>query len=240
MTKQKIAIFDIDGTFFRSGLYREILFELIEQDKIPQGMKDIFSSHQMDWKIRKSDESFSVFNDKIVEAFHESLKYMDIKDYEAAAKKVVKEKGDFCYKYTKNLAKKLKEEGYYLITISGSFDEIVQDFAKLHGFDLAIGTIYERGHNNKFTGKILRESWYKKDQILKDSLDWDKFTMKDSFAVGDTAGDSEILSIVDNPIAFNPDKNLLDLAKKNNWKIVAECKNVIYELESKNREYILK
>ncbi len=238
--KQKIAIFDIDGTIFRSGLYREILFELIKQDKIPQEMKEIFSTHQMDWKIRKDDESFSIFNDKIVEAFHKSLKYMKINDYEQAAKTVIKEKGNFCYKYTKKLIKELKEDGYFLITISGSFDEIVQDFAKLHDFDLAIGTIYERGLNNKFTGKILRESWHKKEKILKDFIDWEKFTLKDSYAIGDTMGDASLLSIVDNPIAFNPDKNLLISAKRNNWKIVVERKNVIYELEPKAGDYILK
>lgn len=240
MTKQKIAVFDIDGTIFRSGLYREILFELIRVDKIPKNMKKIFSSHELEWKIRKNDDSFALFDGKIVESFKQALKYLDPLDYNKACQSVLKQKGHYCYRFTKNLTKRLQREGYFLITISGSQDEIVQDFAKLHNFDLAVGCVYERDANNNFTGREIRETYKNKHLILQDLLDWDKFTLKDSYAVGDTMGDFSLLDLVDNPIAFNPSKELFNEAKKKDWSIVIERKNVIYQLEKTNQGYLLK
>jgi len=38
--------------------------------------------------------------------------------------------------------------------------------------------------------------------------------------------------MVDHPIAFNPNQNLKAVAEKNNWKIVVEKKDVIYEITS--------
>ncbi len=237
--KQKIAVFDIDGTIFRSSLYREIIFELIATNKIPKEMSNIFADHQLEWQMRKSAEAFTEFDNKVVETFLAGLKYMNIDDYKAAAKKVITTKGHFCYYYTKKLARKLKEQGYYLIIISGSFNDVVQDFVKIHNFDLGFGTIYEEGQD-KFTGKILREGWHNKEQILQQNLDWNKFTLEDSYAVGDTMGDASLLNLVDHPIAFNPQDQLLKLAKTNHWDIIVERKNSVYKLRYKDGEYRLK
>lgn len=35
MAKQKFAVFDIDGTLFRSGLYREVAYELMKMGALP-------------------------------------------------------------------------------------------------------------------------------------------------------------------------------------------------------------
>jgi phosphoserine phosphatase len=45
--------------------------------------------------------------------------------------------------------------------------------------------------------------------------------------------------LVENPIAFNPEKKLFDYAQGKNWKIVLERKNMVYELENKNGQYEL-
>jgi hydroxymethylpyrimidine pyrophosphatase-like HAD family hydrolase len=34
--KQKVAAFDIDGTLFRSGLYREVAYELMKMGALPE------------------------------------------------------------------------------------------------------------------------------------------------------------------------------------------------------------
>jgi phosphoserine phosphatase len=48
-----------------------------------------------------------------------------------------------------------------------------------------------------------------------------------------------MLSMVKQPIAFNPTKELFKTAQQNGWEIVIERKNMIYKLEVKNGSYVL-
>ena len=48
-----------------------------------------------------------------------------------------------------------------------------------------------------------------------------------------------MLEIVDNPIAFNPDKEFFQVVKDHGWKIVVERKNMVYELAPSDGRYIL-
>ena len=101
-----------------------------------------------------------------------------------------------------------------------------------------VGQQWERGEKY-FTGKVVK-THTGKDKIIERMLDKHNLTMKDSYAVGDSNGDSGMLGIVDNPIAFNPNSELIEKALANNWKIVIERKNVSYELEgNKDGRFIL-
>jgi len=51
--------------------------------------------------------------------------------------------------------------------------------------------------------------------------------------LGDTEADVGFLELVDDPICFNPNKNLYKIARNRNWKIVVERKDVIYNLDFK-------
>jgi len=55
--------------------------------------------------------------------------------------------------------------------------------------------------------------------------------LDNSYGVGDTESDASFLKMVENPIAFNPNQNLKEIAEKNNWKIVVEKKDVIYDIK---------
>lgn len=239
MPKQKIAVFDIDGTVFRSGLYREVVFELLRTKKFPPEARAVFSEEEVNWKKRKADEAFVQYEDKLVEVFYRYLPQVRTEDYEEVGLRVVKKMGSYCYVYTRNLLKKLHQKGYFTIALSGSPEEVVKPFAERLKFDMSIGAIYER-QNGFYTSNILRESWHQKDKILRDSLNWDKFTLEDSYAIGDTMGDASLLSIVENPIAFNPQKELFELARRNNWSVVVERKNTIYHLTPTEKGFLVK
>ena len=57
-------------------------------------------------------------------------------------------------------------------------------------------------------------------------------TLKGSYGIGDTESDASFLKLVENPIAFNPNKNLKKIAEKEGWRLVVEKKDVIYEIAS--------
>lgn len=237
MTKQKFAAFDIDGTLFRSGLYREVAYELMKMGALPKEVLDETTAKNREWRHRTHGNAFEEFEMLIVDRVDHALTELRIDDYEEAAQIVLEKRADNVYVYTRRLIQKLKDEGYFLIAISGSQIELVEPFAAKYGFDTWIGQQWERG-DEFFTGNIIK-THTNKDIILRDIMKRHNLTLKDSVAVGDSNGDTGMLGLVDRPIAFNPTAELYDKAVANGWTIVVERKNMMYTLENQDGVYRL-
>jgi HAD superfamily hydrolase (TIGR01490 family) len=226
---KKFAAFDMDGTLFRSGLYREVITELIELGALPESILTALADKEQAWKKRTHGSAFGEFEEAMAMAMDEHLPQIKISYFELAVERVVHDHKDNVYVYTRELAKRLKSEGYTLIAISGSQEEVVEPFAQHYGFDHVIGQRYERG--DEFLAGVERKTHKGKGKFLKQLVEEYGLTFKDSVAVGDTNGDIEMLELVENPIAFNPEQNLYQTAAERGWKIVIERKNMMYELE---------
>lgn len=235
---KKFAAFDIDGTIVRSGLYREIVYDLMLEDKAPPQMYEDFKDYESIWRVRKHKNAFNEFESAMVTSLNRLLPEIRCSDFDDSVERVFNKLSEQVYAYTRDLAKKLKREGYFIIAISGSQAEIVEMFAQKYNFDAWIGQAYERGDDGFFTGKITT-THDGKDKILQELVKKHDLTFEDSVAVGDSRGDIGMLSIVQNPIAFNPEKKLFDQAKKMGWRVVVERKNVIYNLEPGENAFIL-
>ncbi len=233
MIKQKIAVFDIDGTIFRIWLFREVLTILLRQDLLPLRIKDEFdfSQYEYNWLVRKSEDSFDDYNDKMVATFLKYAHLIKIKDLEKASEIAVKQTAGLCYSYSLNLAKRLQRQGYFVLLISGSFEPAVRHFAEYHGLDGSIGLEFLTS-DEYLSSNIKQVTFKHKDKVLLEWIDTDRFTLKDSYGVGDTTGDSELLDLVENPIAFNPNKGLADIAVKKRWPMIIERKNLITRLQA--------
>ncbi len=226
---RRLAIFDIDGTLFRSSLIIELIEELIEQDIFPKSMRDMYLREQGAWLDRRG--SYEDYIMKLVVAFEKHLKGVSYKDFTAAAKVVTVKKKDRVYRYTRDLIKKLKQEDYYLLAVSQSPKAILEPFGKGVGFDKIYGRIYEVGPSERFTGGIEDLNLIaNKANIVKRVLEKEKLTLDGSVGVGDTEGDIAFLEMVEEPICFNPNAALYKHAKRLGWKVVVERKDVVYEL----------
>lgn len=230
MTKQKFAAFDIDGTLFRSGLYREVSYELARMGKIPKDVAEVLTSKHREWRRRLHGNAFEEFERTMVAALDELSTKIRIKDYDTAVAHVLEKKAENVYVYTRDLLRDLKDKGYFLVAISGSQIELVEPFAKKYGFDAWVGQHWERG-DEFFTGNITK-SHTGKDLILRNLMEEHNLTLKGSYAVGDSNGDVGMLGLVEHPVAFNPTAELYDKATQKGWPIVLERKNMIYELQS--------
>jgi HAD superfamily hydrolase (TIGR01490 family) len=239
MTKQKFAAFDIDGTLFRSGLYREVFYELYKMGVLPVELTEETTLKHREWRHRVHGNAFEEFDQIVVHTLDSYLPQLRITDYEEAAQRVLEKKAENVYIYTRNLLQKLKSEGYFTIAISGSQQELVEPFARRYGFDMWVGQQWERG-SEYFTGSTTK-THTGKDKIIRRLIDEYDLTLEDSYGVGDSNGDSGMLSIVDHPIAFNPTYELLEKALENNWKIVIERKNASLELRKEPNlgQYVL-
>lgn len=236
---KKFAAFDIDGTIFRSGLYREVVYELLALELAPAELRDAFAHHETKWKARQSPEAFSEYEEAMAVAFSKALPKIKCADFDEAVQSVFTRTGNHVYAYTRDLVAQLKREGYTLIAISGSQEELVKLFAEKYGFDIWIGQHYGRTDDGlTFTGEI-NFTHNGKDKLLRGIAAENNLDFADSIAVGDSRGDIGMLSIVDNPIAFNPERALFDHAKEAGWSIVIERKNMIYKLERNGNTFIL-
>ncbi|RWZ79259.1 MAG: HAD family hydrolase [Candidatus Chaera renei] len=235
--KQPFAVFDIDGTLFRSGLYREVVYQLIKNHKLPSRVLQAFAPYEIRWKQRSHGNAFSEFEAAMANAFDSALPKLKISDFETAAKQVIDAHSDNVYRYTRDLARQLKNDGYFLLAISGSQLELVEPFAKRYGFDAWAGQTYERD-GQYFTGKAIK-THAQKELILKKMARRFNLTFSGSVGVGDSIGDASMLEAVERPIAFNPETQLLSVALQAGWRVVLERKNVIYHLEDRDGSYIL-
>lgn len=226
--KKPFAAFDIDGTLFRSGLYREVAFELVRMGAVPESILKKFADKESAWKKRAHGSAFAEFDEAVVEAFDKRLPRLKIAYFDLAAERVIKAHKDNVYVYTRDLVQDLKKKGYFLIAISGSQLEVVEPFAQHYGFDKWVGQRFERG-DEYFTGHI-RKTHEGKGKHLKRLIEKYNLSTANSVAVGDSIGDIEMLSLAERPIAFNPEHNLHHIAEEKGWDIVIERKNMIYEM----------
>jgi len=228
--KRKVAVFDIDGTIFRSSLLIEITDALVLKNIFPKQVQTAYSRAKASWLDRKDD--YDKYLWEVIKAFDHNIRGVAFKDFEAISAEVVKLQKDRVYRYTRDLVKNLKRKNYFILAISHSPKAAVDAFAKKMGFDKVYGLLFELSPAGRFTGKKMIELIADKAKILNRAVLKENLTLKDSYGVGDTDSDIPMLSIVDNPIAFNPNQKLYDHAMKKKWKIVVERKNVTYELKN--------
>ena len=235
MNKQptKLAVFDIDGTIFRSSLVIELSHALVEAGVFPGSAKKEIEKEYLAWVNRKG--TYEAYINKVVKIYLKHITGKSFAKAQAIAKKVIAYQKDRVYRFTRDLIKKLKAQNYFLVAISGSPSYIVEAYAKAIGFNLFFGTELEV-KNGKFTGGVVSlDSAFHKSKIIKSlAKKYPLIDLKKSLAVGDTESDVAMLELVGQPIAFNPNYSLAKVANKRQWRIVAERKDVIFGISKFN------
>lgn len=226
---KRLAIFDIDGTIFRSSLLIELTEAFIHDGIFPLKARKIYAKDYQNWLDRKGE--YQAYLDKVIAAFDKHTKGLPYRVFASKARKVVGFHQNRIYRYTRDLVRDLKKQGYFLLAISGSPKDLVEAFAKKLGFEKVYGRILETDKNGKLTGKTLYEDLiHNKAKILDRVLERHNVTLKKSVGVGDTESDIPFLKKVERAIAFNPNSKLYRQAKRLGWQIAVERKDVIYKL----------
>ncbi len=229
MDKRRVAIFDIDGTIFRSSLLIELVDALIQEEIFPQKTVKEYARAYNNWLDRR--DSYDKYIGDVVGAFARYIKGVEYKAFKRIAKKVVNFHQNRVYRFTRDLVRDFKKKNYYLLAISSSPREVVDEFCKKFGFTKVYARIYEVGGDGKFTGKILYEEIINdKAKTLKRAVLKNNLSLRGSVGVGDSEGDARFLKMVEKPICFNPNSKLYSRARRAGWQIIVERKDVIYEL----------
>jgi len=225
--KNKLAIFDIDGTIFRKNLAFELIDELawmkIFDRKVRKELTILYSK----WLDHKG--TYEDYRRELVQLYCQNIKGCTRQEVLEASKIVVPFYKDRTYIFANNLINKLRAENYIIIAISGSPLEIVEEYNKYLKFDAVFGSVYAMDEKSVYTGETVFEPTKDKGQVVRQYVAEKGLKLNDSYGLGDTESDVPFLDIVENPIAFNPNYNLKKIAEEKGWRIVVEKKDVIYE-----------
>jgi len=229
------AFFDIDGTLYREGLISEIFKKLVKCEIIePDKWYNDVRNEYIKWDKRQGN--YDNYLLKMAEIYTTAVKGLHSSQVEFIASKVIDQKGDRVYTYTRDMIAWHKSQGHMVITISGSPEELVKAMSKKHGFDDYRGSIYKKNMENIYTGEVIPmwDSKSKRASILelKELYDID---LSKSYAYGDTAGDFSMFQLVQFPVCVNPTRELIkailfDNVIREKVKIVVERKDMVYKL----------
>lgn len=228
MKKKKFAVFDIDGTIFRSSLLIEYNKALVAGGIISQKAVNHLLPEYFAWRDRKGH--YNDYLNRVIEMHATEIKGKLVGDTKKVARKVFNRHKDRVYRHTRDELHRL-QKNHFTVAISGSPSEMVSLFAKYHGFDEFYATAYEVDKQGRYTGELAdRRTIGMKGHILEEVIELRNLTRKGSWGFGDTENDVSYLSKVENPVAVNPSSELYKVASKQGWKIIVERKDIIYEL----------
>ena len=207
--KNVSAFFDIDGTIYREGLITEVFKKIIKYELVSENKwyKDVRPSY-LKWDKRQGD--YDTYLLKMVDVYIEAIKGIDKYHIDYIAKKVIEQKGDRVYTFSRERIKWHKEQGHIIIAISGSPIELVREMSKKYNMDDCKGTIYKLDNNNKYSGEVI-PMWDHESKLkaIKEFESKYNIDLSKSYAYGDTSGDITMFKSVGIPYAINPTKELL-------------------------------
>jgi len=224
--RRRLAIFDIDGTIFRSSLQRELIMSLVKYGVFPPIVRKELESAYFSWVDRKGNYEDYIM--QVVRSYERRIAGVNVDDVRRVARLVIQNQKNRVYTYTRELIRKLKPK-FNLLAISGSPMEIVKEFNRYWKFDAVYGMVFEI-KDGRYTGEVLDIPLVNKLAVVKRYAQERNLVLKGSVGVGDTESDVSFLQAVSRPICFNPNSNLYKVARKKGWEIVVERKDVIYYL----------
>ena len=230
-----IAIFDIDGTIFRSSLTIQLFERLVATKIFSSGILAQVRRSEQKWLNRRGH--YENYIRDVVIAYQKAIIGKSKSQILQASRAVVKEQKHRTYQYTRSLLHSLRER-YFMIGISGSPLEVVREYNKFLKFDKLYGWEFGLDERSRYTGKVLHTpSLYKKELILR-FLGSHGLTLNQSIGIGDTESDIGFLDLVETPIAFNPNRSLAAAAKKKNWTVVIERKDLTVEFKPSKVKFL--
>lgn len=237
------AFFDLDGTLYREGLITEVFKKMVKYEIIgPERWYNDVRQDFMRWDRRQGD--YDDYLLKMVDIYVEAIKGLQKYRMEYIAKKIVEQKGDRVYTFTRDRIKWHKDNNHVLIIISGSPSELVGEMAKKYGFTDHIGAQYTVDENCIYTGDVI-PMWdsISKEKAINNFVKKYDIDLQQSYAYGDTAGDYTMFNKVRHPYCMNPTKELLqkvikdrELIEKVN--VIVERKDVIYNLDIEDIQFL--
>lgn len=111
-------------------------------------------------------------------------------------------------------------EGRPVYIVSASPEEIVAPLAEYLGVDGTIATQAEVDNEGRYTGEMHRYAYGPlKAEAMVELAAAEDIDLSESYAYSDSYTDAPMLEVVGHPVAVNPDRPLLKLAREREWEV---------------------
>lgn len=242
MKKNIAAFFDIDGTIYREGLITEVFKKMVTHELIDASeWTDRVRPAFMAWDRRQGD--YDIYLDRMVETFKRVTIGISSEHINLIARKVIEQKGDRVYQFTRNEIERHKALGHKIIAISGSPDALVNYMAEKYSFDNWRGTVYQTDEKGIYTGGIT-PMWdsVSKEKAIREMAELYDLDLSECYSYGDTNGDLTMFRHTGHPTAVNPTRELLNHIREdeelmNKINVIVERKDVMYHLNIRDIIY---
>lgn len=216
-SEKPLAVFDTDGTIFKSACVEKVINEAITQQVFDREPFQRAHEYRRRWQRNNHEGLYQSYLHHLVGGFVASIAGVEVERFKQVIDQMVSEHEYRLFGYTKRLAEMLRPS-HRRISISGSPEMVVKPFLRSLEFDQVIGSQFEVV-DGYYTGNATGTN---KAEVLArfkhNSID---------VGVGDTVGDVPVLAQARCPIAFNPSSALYQDAKQNRWFIVHEHKDFV-------------
>jgi len=234
-----LAIFDLDGTFFRDSL-----FIVITKAMCDQTHEDGFSSCRLDhheaieqaeleWKNRTG--SYKDYLEVVFQIFCDNIEGVEKEKFEKLSKEIISRMYNQVHIFTRELFNVCREK-YHLVALTGSQVETVNVFRELWPFDTVIGSIYEVDNKGVYTGRLEYSPFKDKRAAVLNLVDNNEELLKNSLGIGDSSSDIPMLEMVEKKILFNASFGLKQKAEEQNMDYIAvvERKDAAWIIKDNN------
>ena len=214
-TKDRAAFFDIDETLVKGQTQKFLALVAFKEGKI--GLLKLASLLLF----------FARYKLGLVKNIEEIMEasYAIVKGWPAAeADRLIKKSFEHGIKQKifpegERLIKKLKKDGYRIILVSNTLQQIVDLLVDYLGAETGIGTTLAE-KNGVLEGKIGRLMYNENKVKYLREMFGDRIDFKKSAAYTDNKSDLPLLKLVGRPVAVNPDFTLKAEAEKRGWEII--------------------
>lgn len=125
-------------------------------------------------------------------------------------------------KPAQQLIDKHRARGDTLLVITATNRFVTEPIVKLYGIDNLLATTPEFV-DGRYTGGFMGVPCFREGKVtlLEAWLENSPHTLKGSWFYSDSHNDLPLLSLVDNPVAVDPDEKLVEAAKQADWSIIS-------------------
>jgi HAD superfamily hydrolase (TIGR01490 family) len=115
-----------------------------------------------------------------------------------------------------------QDDGRATFIVSAAGNDLVKALAAVLGMEGGIGTAWAVGADGKFTGEMDGPFVYGEGKVeaMKRFAEKHDIDMSTSYAYSDSASDLPMLRSVGNAVVVNPDAALLEIARREGWRVM--------------------
>lgn len=121
-----------------------------------------------------------------------------------------------------SVAHEHQDAGRRVYIVTAASHELAEMLARVLGFDGAIGSNFSEAVDGVYTGRPAGLFAYRseKAEAVRRLAEREDINLGESFAYSDSESDLPMLQVVGHPVAVNPDRDLLAVARQQGWAVL--------------------